>query len=458
MQGLEEPGPRKSGVPSGTLPALALAAGWPCLRPNARHSQAAHRPFPPSALPHRRFAEALTAAAGTLGGTRTILEGLGPGVRVGDVYLLFERPPDDRDERAGVRGEAAAARVDAAAEWLRTRRIEVTVSDAARRVITGPAGDAPLDHVAFAAEDVAAVERRLRTAGVEPARRTTSSVFYRAGDETVEITAETDRPDAFWCPMHPNVRAPGATKCPICAMDLVPIAPPLAGEYRLDVRAQPARKGRGAAGLTLRIRDPDTGRDVAMFAEAHERLLHLFIIGRDLQYFAHEHPERTARGFELATPLPPGAYMVIADFVPGGGYPQMVHRAIVTPGYRVSPFAGAPPLEEDLSEKLREGMRIQLRVEGVRGRPEAVLRFRVADADTGAPITDLEPYLGSSGHVLAVSPDLTHSVHAHPDGTGSGPDLEVHVVFPGPGAFKLWIQVQRGGKVVSAPFTVHIRS
>ena len=241
-------------------------------------------------------------------------------------------------------------------------------------------------------------------------------------------------------------------------MDLVPIAPPRAGEYRLDVTVQPAARGGGAAGLTLRIRDPDTGRDVAMFAEAHERLLHLFIIGRDLQYFAHEHPERTARGFELATPLPPGAYMVIADFVPGGGYPQMVHRAIVTPGYRVSPFAGAPPLDEDLSDKLREGMRIQLRVEAVRSRPEAVLRFRVAEADSGAPITDLQPYLGASGHVLIVSPDLTHSVHAHPDGTGSGPDLDVHAVFPAPGVFKLWIQVQRGGKVVSAPFTVRIQS
>ena len=156
----------------------------------------------------------------------------------------------------------------------------------------------------------------------------------------------------------------------------------------------------------MRIRDPDTGRDVAMFAEAHQRLLHLFIIGRDLQYFAHEHPERTARGFELATPLPPGAYMVIADFVPGGGYPQMVHRAIVTPGYRASPFAGAPQLDEDLSDKLREGMRIQLRVEADRGRPEAVLRFRFVEADTGAPITDLQPYLGAAGHVLIVSPDL----------------------------------------------------
>lgn len=403
------------------------------------------------------FAAALSAAAGSYGGVRAILEGLGPGVRVGDVYFLFERPPDDGDDRGGERRESAAARVGVAVEWLRTHGIDALVSDAARRIISGPAGDAPLDHVAFAAEDVAAVERALRMANVEPVRRTAVSVFYAAAGESIEVTAETDRPDAFWCPMHPNVRAPGATKCPICAMDLVPIAPPRAGEYLLDVTPRPAAGDRGAAGLTLRIREPGTGRDVAMFAEAHERLLHLFIIGRDLQFFAHEHPERTARGFELTTPLPPGAYMVIADFIPGGGYPQMVHRAIVTPGYRASPFADAPPLEEDLSDKVREGMRMQLRVEAAGSRPEAVLHFRFSAADTGAPVKDLEPYLGAAGHVLIVTPDLTNSVHAHPDVAGSGPDFAVHAVFPQAGTFKLWVQVQRGGRVVSAPFAVQIR-
>ena len=157
---------------------------------------------------------------------------------------VFALPPEMAVESVQAGGRPA--------EWLRTRRIEVTLSDAARRVITGPVGDAPLDHVAFAAEDVAAVERTLRTAGVEPVRRTTASVFYRAADETVEITAETDRPDAFWCPMHPNVRAPGATKCPICAMDLVPIAPPRAGEYSAAARTsslssrRPARASTGS--------------------------------------------------------------------------------------------------------------------------------------------------------------------------------------------------------------------
>jgi hypothetical protein len=439
------------------LPAVALAAAMVLsLNQTPATPQAPAVRFHHLHFQTDDFAGALAAAAGAHAGVRTILEGLGPGVRAGDVYLLFERPPDDPDRRAGERREPAGSRVDAAVEWLRTRGLGVSVSEAARRIIDAPPGDAPLAHVAFAAEDVGAVERALRAAAIEPVRRTTVSVFYEAGGETVEITAETDRPDAFWCPMHPNVRAPGATRCPICAMDLVPIAPPRAGEYRLDVAPRPAAGGRGASGLRLRIRDPATGRDVAMFAEAHERLLHLFIIGRDLEFFAHEHPERTAGGFELATRLPPGAYMVIADFIPGGGYPQMVHRAIVTPGHRGSPFARAPRLAPDLSEKLREGMRIRLRVEAAGSRPEAVLRFHVSDAQSGAPITDLQPYLGAAGHVLIVSPDLTNAVHAHPDASGAGPDFDVHAVFPQAGTFKLWVQVQRRGKVVTAPFTVQI--
>ena len=123
---------------------------------------------------------------------------------------------------------------------------------------------------------------------------------------------------------------------------------------------------------------------------------------------------------------------------------------------RASPFASVPPLEEDLSEKLQEGMRIRLHAEAAGTRPEAVLRFHFADAETGSPVTDLQPYLGAAGHVLIVSPDLTNSVHAHPDANGSGPDLAVHAAFPQAGVFKLWVQVQRRGRVVSAPFTVRI--
>ena len=45
------------------------------------------------------------------------------------------------------------------------------------------------------------------------------------------LSSDLDRPDAFWCPMHPDVRAADAGKCPLCGMTLVPIPPPRVGEY-----------------------------------------------------------------------------------------------------------------------------------------------------------------------------------------------------------------------------------
>jgi hypothetical protein len=193
-----------------------------------------------------------------------------------------------------------------------------------------------------------------------------------------------------------------------------------------------------------------------MFAEAHERLLHLFIISRDLRYFAHEHPRKTPEGFELTIDLPPGTYMLIADFLPGGGYPQMVHRAILTPGFRASPF-GTVALQEDGADKAADGMRVRMKVEPARARPAATLRFRLTD-EAGTAVTDLEPYLGSAGHLLVVSPDLTHSIHAHPDAPGAGPELSFDVEFPEAGIYKLWVQVQRRGKVIAVPFVVRIGS
>jgi hypothetical protein len=262
--------------------------------------------------------------------------------------------------------------------------------------------------------------------------------------------------DVVWCPMHPDVRSPLPGKCPICAMDLVPIPAPRIGEYRLDV----SHTTRGARHrLAVRVIDPQSGAPVLAFNEVHERLLHLFIISRDLQTFLHEHPRRTATGFEIDLDLRPGAYMLIADLLPEAGTPQLIHHAIVTPGVRGSPFAPVSNLRSDLSPKRAGDLRIEANVaEAIAGR-EALVRFSIRHAKTGAPITDLEPFLGASGHLLVVTPDLTQAVHAHPEGAlTSGPEIGFSVLFPSAGVFKMWVQVQRAGTVLTAPFVVRVDS
>jgi Heavy metal binding domain len=408
---------------------------------------------------HFRTADVSAAMADAVkihGGIRAIVSGLGVGVRVVDTYLLFDSLSGAASEREASPPPGASNVFVEAAQWLGSHGVEATVSDAGTRMLLAIPPELTLDHIAFATPNLDAAVSALRSTGATLAYRTGDSLFYRADGVMIEITRETEASDTFWCPMHPGVRASYAGKCPLCSMDLVPIAPPRVGEYRVDVTQVPSPNGRGISALKLRIRDPESDQDVEMFAETHERLLHLFIIGRDLRYFAHEHPVRTDDGFELGVNLPPGAYMLIADFLPGGGYPQMVHRAIVTPGYVASPFGLIAEPAEDLSEKVVDGIRVRLALNQRGSRSEAMLRFNFSDATTNAPIRDLELYLGSSGHLLLVSPDVTHSVHAHPEGKTFGPDVNFGVIFPRAGTYKVWIQIQRAGRVVTAPFVVRI--
>jgi hypothetical protein len=263
--------------------------------------------------------------------------------------------------------------------------------------------------------------------------------------------------DTLWCPMHPNVRSPLPGKCPVCSMDLVPIPPPRVGQYRLEVTAGPAAAGRGERSYRFRVRDPRSSAIVESFTEVHERLLHLFVISRDLRFFAHEHPVRAGSAFELSLDLRPGAYMLIADFLPTGGFPQMIHHAVVTPGYSRSPFLPEVELDEDVSDKTTDGLRVHLSIEGLAVGKEAALRFQFSDAATGDAVRDSQPYLGSSGHLLLVNSDLTQAIHAHPEGAVTGgPDLTFGAVFPAAEVYKLWIQVQRGGHVITAPFAVRV--
>jgi hypothetical protein len=46
--------------------------------------------------------------------------------------------------------------------------------------------------------------------------------------------------------------------------------------------------------VPLVVRDPRWRKPVRDFALVHERVFHLFVVGRDLEYFAHVHP-RSAR-------------------------------------------------------------------------------------------------------------------------------------------------------------------
>jgi len=262
----------------------------------------------------------------------------------------------------------------------------------------------------------------------------------------------------YWCPMHPDVRGEAGAKCPLCGMALVP-GPAALDAYWLDLAdgVPPPVAGR-AQRLRFVVRDPRTGAAVRSFTLLHERLLHLFVVSHDLSFFTHVHPEIERDGtFEQTITLPhAGAYRLIADFAPEGGAPQLLQKTIVTAGYRGSLRAGAPP-PVDTGDKTVDGTRVRfVASDPIAGR-EQLLTFEIADASTGKPIADLEPFLGAPGHLLIVGSDLLTAAHSHPVAElsgNNGPDVVFQVLFPRTGVYRLWVQFQRHGRVTTAPFTV----
>ncbi len=399
---------------------------------------------------------AMRHAAGAFQGSRVLLRGLGVGVRIGSEYVLF-----DRADATELQRPSPEAVFNGAVEWIRQHGLPAPGGGIARARIAAEFHAAPLDHVAFMSPDMPRAIEILRAHGAIPVRQTADAALFHARDGVaVEIVRDTDADDAYWCPMHPDLRSATAGKCPLCGMPFVPMPAPRIGEYRMDVAATAGARGAGASKLRVTLRDPETGKPVPAFATVHDRLLHLFIIDRTLAYFAHVHPEPAGEGvFEIDHPLRPGAYVVIADFLPLSGPSQTVQRAIVTPGYRGPLFPPSPDLRSELAaDKTVAGLRVRLEATGLTAGKEAVLRLTLADASTGAPVSDLEPFLGAAGHMLVVNADLTEANHAHPEEQASrGPSVSFHPRMPAAGFYKLWVQFQRRGRVITVPFVVSVQ-
>jgi hypothetical protein len=274
----------------------------------------------------------------------------------------------------------------------------------------------------------------------------------------------------FTCPMHLEVRTDKPGACPKCAMALVPAAPAVPRDFDLAVETTPRKVQPGKpVRLRFTIANPTTGERVRNFGLLHDKLFHLFVVSQDLEQFQHIHPEKQEDGsFTIDTTLPrAGHYKLYTDFYPEGGVPQVLQRALATVGAPVDLYAARPTLEADASlTKTADGMKVALAldpVEPIAGRPLA-LRYHLSDARSGAPITDLTPYLAAWGHTLILSDDQTDYVHSHPvelvpepregELPRGGPDVTFESLLPKPGFYRIWTQFLRAGRDESAVTTV----
>lgn len=225
----------------------------------------------------------------------------------------------------------------------------------------------------------------------------------------------------------------------------------------------------------------------------HNHIMHLFLIREPaMERMWHLHPGQTEAGtFSTLLPsLPAGRYRIFADIVHATGLPETAMTEIDLPD-----IAGRPLVADDSAGKaaafsqadfsrtispLANGGRMIWLRDGAPlvSKRATWFRFRVEDA-SGRPAQDMELYMGMPGHAEFVRGDFSVFAHVHPSGSvpmaaamlaRPGMDMSgVHAVparlpadvsfpygFPKPGGYRIFVQIQRGGKVETGVFDARV--
>ena len=200
------------------------------------------------------------------------------------------------------------------------------------------------------------------------------------------------------------------------------------------------------------------GRAVTDFAVEQTQRMHFYAIRSDLTGFQHLHPALASNGTWTATlgALMPGTWRLYASFVPetgqGKGQEFVLSRTVNVPGRAVATAVPAPSPSATV-----DGYTV-----AVKGKLMANIAspLTVIINRDGRPVTNLQPYLDTYGHLTAFRQGDLAFAHLHPetkvDGDHGGPTLPFHAELSRSGNWRLFLQFQTSGIVHTAAITVHV--
>jgi hypothetical protein len=207
--------------------------------------------------------------------------------------------------------------------------------------------------------------------------------------------------------------------------------------YSLQLVTDRLRPGRRE--VAFMVHGPD-GKPVTAYDVQHEKQLHLIAVRRDFTGFQHVHPQLDSDGtWRIPLELTPGQWRVFADFKPTDGPALVLGTDLAVSGsYQPeTPWATTRTAHVDGYTVVLEG--------DFRAGPSTLVLRILRD---GAVVTDLEPYLGAKGHLVALRRGDLGYLHVHPDG------LDFHAEVPSAGTYELWLDFKHDGVVRTAHFTL----
>lgn len=264
--------------------------------------------------------------------------------------------------------------------------------------------------------------------------------------------------------------------------------------FKVDFSSEPGTIQAGAPvtlAFTVKDRQGATVRDLPI---VHEKPMHVLVVSKDLAEFYHIHPEPSSDGsYRVQHTFPNGGeYKLYADFTPKDSVQVVEQIDVKVAG---TERAKVPLVADANFTKTVNGLKVVMKPDGeLKAGGEVLLNFQMFDAASGKPATDLQNYLGELAHFVIISEDMKDFVHAHPmskgekmddmkmgemkkdgdsgsehkadghdhstmEGTTAKPsasEVAAHTSFPRSGLYRVWGQFQRGGQVITVPFTLKI--
>lgn len=239
----------------------------------------------------------------------------------------------------------------------------------------------------------------------------------------------------------------------------IPFASALHAEFQYEPKVAAAGQ---PVQLIFNVRD-FFGKTVPALEVVHEKQMHLMIVSQDLGEFYHIHPEPSS-GEVFRVPhtfAHGGNYKLYADYTPIGGTGRIEAFDLKVQG----PLRRPIPLDRrELRTVTAGGIRMGLAMDReLRTGEDITFSMSLFDANTGAPIHNLQRYLGAWAHIAVVSDDLQDFIHVHPieDATASSSvpspaTIQTVTGFRRPGLFKMWVQVQRDNEITAVPFVFRV--
>jgi hypothetical protein len=205
----------------------------------------------------------------------------------------------------------------------------------------------------------------------------------------------------------------------------------------------------GSRQVAFRVVGPE-GQPVTAFDVAHEKQLHLIVVRRDHTGFQHLHPrlDETTGTWTAEADLTAGAWRVFADFTVTNGPALVLGGDLLVPGRLEPPV----PTGEVRTDTLNG---YTVTVDGAL-RPGDHAALTLSVTKNGAPVTDLQPYLGAYGHLVALREGDLAYLHVHPGGepgdgkTEPGPEIEFGAEVPSAGRYHLYLDFRHDDVVHTA--------